>query len=447
MTEAAALLGQRWHCTFCNRTHHVPTRWVQIGKGSLNQLCQHGKDFSPEGRCLLAADEITWEVAGKSIAQRLREDRLLVKEVIIPVALHATDTAAQFLLQHWAPESAVAIAVGSGSLNDVVKWVAAQQAIPYIAVPTAASMNGYTSPIAALLVQGFKRTLPCCPPVGVLTEPEVVASAPQAMTAAGYADLMSKWVADIDWQLSHFLWGEPYCPLPRQLLEPLDPWLQARLELLARNEPETVAGLLQALIISGMGMTIAGSSTPSSGGEHLISHWLEMKAYREGREPALHGLQVGIGTLVALALYEMLLETDPSDWHLPEEMLPPAERVAEFEQRYGPMAHQVLTEFSAKWLTKEQANEKLRLLASCWEEWRERLERLRMPLPRYRDQLAKIGAATHPRDIGVSLEEIKEAILKAREIRRRWTILDTAFLIGLLPDRLDEVLLRCGWKE
>ncbi len=139
----------------------------------------------------------------------------------------------------------------------------------------------------------------------------------------------------------------------------------------------------------GMGMTIAGSATPSSGGEHLISHWVEMKARWEGREPALDGLQVGTGTLVLLALYELWVETDPSDWHPnPDELLPPSER----------------------------------------------------------KQLATVGAATHLHGIGVSLDELGAAIVPAREIHRRWTILDTPYLVGLRPERLDEVLARCGWS-
>ncbi len=441
---ATKLLGQRWQCPHCGQEHAVPTRWVEAEPDALAHLPSRLAALDAQGKVLVVADDITWEVAGRKVAALLRNAGFSVQEVVVPVVLHATDEAANFLQQRWEP-CCVALAVGSGSLNDVVKWVAAQQATPYIAVPTAASMNGYTSPIAALLVQGFKRTLPCTPPVGVLTEPEIVASAPSAMTAAGYADLMSKWVADVDWQISHFLWGEPYCPLPRQLLEPADAWLQERLGALAQNEPNAVNGLLHALIVSGMGMTIAGSSTPSSGGEHLISHWLEMQAYRQGREPALHGLQVGIGTLVALALYEMWLETEPKDWRLPKDEPPPSERTKELEQRYGAMTERVLTEFSAKWLTRERAEQAVQKLAAHWDELREQLNRMRMPLARYRQQLATVGAATHPSEIGVPIDPLREAILHAREIRRRWTILDTAFLVGLLPERLGEVLNRCGW--
>ncbi len=439
-------LGRKWVCEYCGKEHLVPTKWVHIGEGAFALLRELGKQVGSDPTVLVVADEITWEVAGETVAYALKEVGCKVQSVIFPLPLHGTDEAANWLLNQWSRDVKLAFAVGSGTVNDLVKWAASQAKIPYIAVPTAASMNGYTSPISALLIQGFKRTQPCAPPEGILTEPKVVASAPKRMTSAGYADLMSKTVADVDWQISNLLWGEHYCPLPRKLVADADEWLQNHLSNLANNEPQAVAGLLEALLLSGIGMTIAGSSTPSSGGEHLISHWLEMKAIREVREPDLHWLQVGIGTLVALTVYEMLLETSPSDWSPSEdEFLPPEERRSEFAERYGAIFERVLSEFSLKWLSPEKANEGRQKLADNWEQVKEIVTSTWVPQQVHRNRLSILGAATHPHEIGVPVDELREAILHAREIRRRWTVLDTAYLVGLLPDRVDEILKRCGW--
>lgn len=445
-TQIADLLGKRWICQECGREHFVPTKWVRVGEGELDYLRVLRREVDVGKVALVVSDEITFTVAGRRVAEILRESEWQVKEVVLPLPLHATNKVAQQLVENWSPETVIALAVGSGTINDLVKWAASQMGTTYIAVPTAASMNGYTSPISALMIDGFKRTQPCRPPEGVLTEPSVVASAPQKMTASGYADLMSKTVADVDWQISNLLWGEPYCPLPLKLVTNFDSQLQENLTALARNEPNAVVKLLEALIASGMGMTVVGSSTPSSGAEHLISHWLEMKATREGKEPALHGLQVGIGTLVALNLYQILLETKPSDWNpCEEELKHPFEREGGFVERYGEVAERVKTEFAAKWLSREQANEAREKLAKHWSRVQEIVNSTWVPPELHRQRLATIGAATHPQEIGVSLDEIREAILHAREIRRRWTILDTAYLVGILPSQLDGVLKRCGW--
>jgi len=439
-------LGRKWVCEYCGKEHFVPTKWVHVGEDAFALLHDLGRQVERNRAVSVVADEITWKVAGEAVADALKEVGCKVQSVILPLPLHATDEAANRLLNQWSRDVKLAFAVGSGTVNDLVKWTASQAKISYIAIPTAASMNGYTSPISALLIQGFKRTQPCAPPEGILSEPKVVASAPQKMTAAGYADLMSKTVADVDWQISNLLWGEHYCPLPRKLVADADEWLQKHLSDLANNEPQAVAGLLEALLLSGIGMTIAGSSTPSSGAEHLISHWLEMKAVREGKEPNLHGLQVGIGTLVALTVYEMLLETSPSDWSpSKDEFLPPEERKSEFAKHYGAISERVLSEFSLKWLSPEKANEGRQKLAGSWEQVKEIVTSTWVPPQVHRHRLSILGAATHPHEISVSIDELREAILHAREIRRRWTVLDTAYLVGLLPDRVDEILKRCGW--
>jgi glycerol-1-phosphate dehydrogenase [NAD(P)+] len=446
VSQVDNFLGRKWQCDECGKQHFVPTKWVKVSEDAFKALREFGQRFSHNQEAIVVADEITWEVAGETVAGSLREAGCKIRKIVLPLPLHGTDEAANRILSQWSQDAAIAFAVGSGTINDLVKWASTQAKTPYIAIPTAASMNGYTSPISALLIQGFKRTQPCQPPEGILTEPEIVASAPQKMTAAGYADLMSKTVADVDWQIANLLWGEHYCPLPRKLVAETDEWLQKHLTELAKNEPRAVAGLLEALLLSGIGMTIAGSSTPSSGAEHLISHWLEMRAVSEGEEPALHGLQVGIGTLIALTIYEMLLETKPSDWRpLDEQFCPPDERKDEFSSRYGAIAEKVLTEFSAKWLSRERAEEAVAKLASNWERVKEIVTSTWVPPAIHRQRLETIGAATHPHDIGILVDEIREAILHAREIRRRWTVLDTAHLVGLLPECVDEILKRCGW--
>jgi glycerol-1-phosphate dehydrogenase [NAD(P)+] len=439
------LLGRRWRCDDCGQEHFVPTRWVMVADDAFGELPRFLPD---DAHWLVVADEITWEVAGRKVAQGLRASGRSVRDLVLPTPLSATDAMANFLSERWTTETQKTIAVGSGTLNDLVKWVASQKGVPYIAVPTAASVNGYTSPIAALTVQGIKRTMPCHPPEGVMTEPSVVASAPLTMTAAGYADLMSKLVADLDWQMAHWLWGEPYCPLPRRLVAFVDDWDLLDLRRIASGDQNAIVHLLMALILSGIGMTIAGSSAPSSGGEHLLSHWWDMQIERQQRPPALHGLQVGIGTLVALALYDLLLATEPSEWHpSPDEGRPPSERMGEFRERYGEKAEAVMAEFAAKWLPTERAETVRRKMAADWDAWRERLRNQLPSVAEHRRRLETIGAATSPQQIGISMGELKAAILHAREIRRRWTILDTAFLVGILPDRLDEVLQRCGFQE
>jgi glycerol-1-phosphate dehydrogenase [NAD(P)+] len=435
------MLGRRWRCEFCGREHLIPTRWVDLEAGALERLPAALSDEGWAGRLLLVADETTYQVAGGRTARILKDGGFELDELIFPSSPKATRELGLQVQEAVEGRISGVVAVGSGTVNDLAKWGSYQAGKPYVVVPTAASMNGYTSSIAALSVHGVKRTLPAHPPVGIATEPEIVASAPVRMSSSGYADLQSKAVADIDWRLSHLLLGGYYCPLPRKGVTSAEKRLEGRLEGIARSLPESVSALLDALIESGISMTVAGSSTPASGGEHLISHWLDMQAHRSGRTPAMHGEQVGIGTLVAAKIYEIWLETDPEKWRPhPSESRPPDERGVEFEERYGDMAGEVMEEFKGKWLSPEERDRVLNEMRRRWDELREVILEGWVSPQRLRENLRLAGAPTSPAQIGVSEDEFRQAVLHAREIRGRWTSLDFAYLIGILPERMDELI-------
>lgn len=433
------MLGQRWRCELCGREHAIPTKWVDLEPNALRRLPERLKGEGWSGRVLLVADETTYLVAGERVKEILAEAGFDIVEKIFPSPPQATDECGIEVLSASEGVSGV-VAVGSGTVNDLAKWGAYGAGKPYLVIPTAASMNGYTSSIAALSVHGVKRTLPARPPLGVATEPDIVASAPCRMNSSGYADLQSKAVADLDWRLSSLLLGGYYCPLPRMGVSSAERKLEGRLKGIRRSDPDAVASLLDALIESGISMTVAGSSAPASGGEHLISHWLDMQAHRAGRCPAMHGEQVGIGTLVASKIYEIWLSSSPEGWQPdPSALQPPEERIAEFKGRYGEMAEEVLEEFRRKWLAPDEVKRLLDEMRRKWDHIRGMILESWSPPHRVRKNLETAGAPTGIDEIGVSEEEFREAVLHGREIRSRWTCLDIAYLVGILPDRIEEV--------
>lgn len=429
-------LGRRWTCP-CGREHEISTRWADVDPAALERLPARLRGEGWRGKVLLVADEVTYEAAGREVSHILKGSGFGVKERVFPLPLKATEERASEVLREVGPEAGL-VAAGSGTVNDLAKWAAGLAGKPYAAVPTAASMNGYTSPISALLVRGVKRTVPSPPPVGTSADPDVVASAPRKMAPAGYADLRSKVVADVDWWLVGWLFGEYYCPFPREAIGFWEGELNGRLSGVREGDPEAVGALLRALLDSGFGMAVAGTSSPASGGEHLISHWLDMRATLRGGEAALHGEQVGVGTLVASTLYGMWLESDPEDWKTTLGT-PSSEELC---RRYGPWAGEVETELRRKALSPEMARDLIRKLREGWEEVREEVVVRWVPPEVLKEELRKVGAPTRPEELGVPWDVFREALLYSREIRGRWTVLDTAYLVGILPDRAEEALER-----
>ena len=235
---------------------------------------------------LVVMDENTEAVAGARVAAELGAESL-----VLAADLHATEDAAESVRAH---VRGTLVAVGSGTVTDVVRYAAHLAGCDFFSVPTAASMDGYASGVAALERAGVKLTLPARAPAGIFADPRIAARAPVELTRAGIGDLLAKATARVDWLAAHLLYGEDWRELPPPA--PLD------VEALLAGEVEAVAGLLRGLIASGIAMAEVGSSRPASGCEHHASHLWDLLAGRGLRPRALHGLQVGYATGFAMRL-------------------------------------------------------------------------------------------------------------------------------------------------
>ncbi|MDE3061187.1 MAG: iron-containing alcohol dehydrogenase, partial [Pseudomonadota bacterium] len=156
------------------------------------------------------------------------------------------------------------IAVGSGTVSDLCKYASFQDGKPYIVFPTAATMNGYLSANASITIDGYKKTLPAQMPRAVFCDLSVIAAAPVCLNKSGLGDALARPTAQADWLLSHLLLNTPYTDVPFSLLKPLEAALFENARGIARGDAPSIELLLQTLLLSGFGMTIAGGSYPAS---------------------------------------------------------------------------------------------------------------------------------------------------------------------------------------
>lgn len=331
------------------------------------------------------------------------------------------------------------LAVGSGTINDIAKAAATRLGVPYLALGTAASMNGYASGIVAVTSNGLKTTLAATPPRAILLDTEILCAAPLELTQAGLGDLLSKPVSLADWWLSHQVEGAAYSELPGRIVsEAIDSILAEAAGIPARS-PSALETLARAVVLSGVSMVVAGSSSPASGGEHLISHLWDMRALAAGRPLRLHGAQVGVATLITSALYQRVLSIRSPEFVPPRLWEAEAERIG---AEHGPLAATVLPEAEKK---HRLAAKRLEFLRGEWAGIRERLVSFGIPSPdRLRKPLLEAGAPHTLAELGVSREEARQTLLNARDIRSRYTVLDLAYELGVLPYSAEEVLGESG---
>jgi glycerol-1-phosphate dehydrogenase [NAD(P)+] len=396
----------------------VPTRAVAIedslagGEADLVRRLGLGRAFA------VVSDTVTHGVLGARV-ERALASLGTVASVVLPGRPHA-DAATAALVGRETARADTLVAVGSGTLTDLTKYAAAQAGKPCVAFGTAPSMNGYTSPTAAITVEGLKKSLPAVAPVAVFLDLTVLAAAPARLIRAGLGDSLCRPTAQADWLLAHLLRGEPYREAPFALLVPDESALLAESAALVRGDHGAVGRLARTLVLSGFGMAICGGSYPASQGEHLISHYADMLGAPDWPS-SFHGEQVGVATIAMAALQEAMLAGSAPP------MYPTRTDEPALVRHYGPaLGPACWREFERKRLDAAAADLLTQRLAGDWDKIRGRLASVTRSAAELRGALARAGAPRAPEDLGWPRAFFRDAVLHAREIRSRFTFLDLA---------------------
>ena len=420
-------------CT-CGQPHPPVATRHYIGNDAFDVLAADCYALNRADRVFVLNDENTYQAAGKAVVKAIEKRGLPVTCHTLTGKVTATEALAQDIADACQGCSKI-IAVGSGTINDLGKFAAHLLKTDYWTVPTAPSMNGYTSAIAAIKVAGVKRTLPAPPPTALYTHPEVIATAPKILRQAGYCDVLAKAVSDIDWQIESAFFSDSYCSLPSKMVSDTEKSYFDHPEAILSGDRDTIMGLFKGLLISGVAMSVAGSSAPASGGEHLFSHFLDMQEKITGRKPKLHGLQVAGGIVLSAACYHRLASVHSNT--IPQTnasiIEQDAKRIPEF---WGDLADEVNRHFALKKDQLLRLNplmiENKGFLADLYsrvpppEEWLKRIHRVGFPL----SLLA----------LDLNEKQFLAAARYARTIRERITVLDLAAQAGVLDDAVNDTL-------
>ena len=310
--------GMEYSCA-CGKSHKVDIQAIRVGSGVIQELPGILRDLGAS-HIFLVADNYTFEAAGRQVEQLLDQAGLAYHKRVFQTEtpLVPNEYALGSVLAAMTSQDDMLLAVGSGTLNDVTKYVSARTGVPYVIAATAPSMDGYASTVAPTILDGFKTTLPAVYPAAIVADVDILKDAPMPMLTAGFGDIIGKFTSLADWRLSHQLNGEYYCPEVAGVIEAAVETCAANAQALAQREPQAIQAVTEALILSGLAMGMVGVSRPASGAEHQMAHYWEMDALRRGEEHPLHGNAVGVGTVLAASLYEMAAEYLPQGFAAPD---------------------------------------------------------------------------------------------------------------------------------
>ena len=376
------------------------TKALIIGKGVVTRTAEMFNSLFPGQKAIVIADENTWKVAGKDVQRSLDDHGIASHD---PFVFKSKDFYAEWqhietLENHLRNIDAIAIAVGSGVINDTVKLVSHMLGRRYMCVGTAASMDGFTAYGASITKDGNKQTFDCPAPLGFVLDSEIAAAAPKELAASGYADLIAKIPAGADWMLADVVGSEKIDSFAWDLVQNgLKESLADPAAVFAGDVDKTQA-LADGLLMSGFAMQAIQSSRPASGTEHQYSHCWDMEDLCFEGKHVSHGFKVGIGTLVSTAELEFLLEKGLEDidvdacvaaWKSWDEV--EAEIHTLMEGKPGHIAR-ALVETKGKYVGKEELRSQLETLKAAWPELSVRIREQIIPFGQVRENLRLVGA-------------------------------------------------------
>ncbi len=428
----------------------LETRAVVQGRKAIEESIPALRSLLGDGLWLVAVDDNTWNVAGKCLAAALDVAGIRWERYDVPSPEGASEplcddaTIARYADALRSVGAGAGVAVGAGTINDVVKYACSGLKLPAACVATAPSMNGYTSTIAAILQDGVKTTQPCSAAIAVVADIDVLAESPMRMIQSGIGDLMSKPVSNSDWIVSAKLAGSHHSPEAMAIIENGSRLLDGVAPLLPKRDRGAIDRLSASLMLSGFAMAVAGSSSPASGGEHLVSHYLDMTAYAHGLPHDFHGCQVAVGTLAAAHIYERILALDLADIDVDERVsrLQPWDAYRPLlEERFGVLYEAVLPHAKAGYPSAEQLRERLSTLKRDWHQLMSAARRTLRTRQSIEDELRQAGCPVRFSEIGVSSRDrALESVAWAKDIRSRYTVLHLAWEIGGLDEWAEDAV-------
>ncbi len=290
----------------CGHAHAISVRDIFVEAGAIRRLPSLLTQYAYTSPVILC-DDNTFEAAGRAVRELLPDSRLIV---LNPENLHANERAvamAEEQLDALAHSPDVLLAVGSGTIHDTTRYIAHKRSLPFISVPTAASVDGFVSTVAAMTWNGCKKTFPAVAPILVVADSDIFSRAPHRLNASGFSDLLGKYTALADWKISHAVTGEYICDRVCELEYDALKVVCERLDAIRAGGQEACEQLMYALLLSGLAMQMVGNSRPASGAEHHMSHLWEMEVINDHVD-YYHGEKVSVGLVLSSGIYHRAAE-------------------------------------------------------------------------------------------------------------------------------------------
>ena len=300
-------LGQLREPCACGMEHNIDVEKIVIESGAVSQLEEILEEFQNP---VFICDSNTRTAAEPFLEEEFKDYPVIE---LNPEGLQADNRGVNKVMKQLdycdrglsSVSVDVLVAIGGGTIHDLTRYAATEYDIPFVSIPTAASVDGYAANVAALTWDGLKRTVAGVSPRWILADTDIFSAAPSRLTASGVSDFLGKYISILDWKIAHLVTGEYICEEVCDLLEKALRDVSRVLEDIRFGDKDAIEKLMYALLLSGLCMQMVESPRPVSGAEHMVSHLWDLNVLNE-KTNALHGEQVGLGLLIVTDYYKKL---------------------------------------------------------------------------------------------------------------------------------------------
>lgn len=431
----------------CGKTHQCGIGDIVIKEGALCEIPGLIRKGNYSNLCIVQ-DTNTKKAAGDAVCALLDQAGIPYTAVTLAAeGLLPDERGIGSALTRIPAGCGLIIAVGSGTLNDICRFISYKLGIDYFIAGTAPSMDGFTSNVAAMITDHAKTTYEAHMPQAFIGDLSVLAKAPMDLIAAGVGDVIGKYVCLTDWKLSHLITGEYFCEYVEGLVRQSIEKVTLAAGGIKSRDPQAIAGLTEGLVLSGIAMSYIGNSRPASGSEHHLSHYWEMMFLQHGEHGAWHGAKVGIGTVAALRLYHMFEQDPPAFVKNSVRQFDKEAWAARMRTAYGQAAPSVIAlEERVGKNSGTAVAARLDALESRLPEVLETVSRL-PEAERIKELLASLDAPFLPSMIGVPEEMFCDSILYAKELRNRFGLLQILYDTGKAEEFADRLTKELYYAE
>jgi glycerol-1-phosphate dehydrogenase [NAD(P)+] len=431
------LLNDKGFDCDCGKIHKVSVKEIVMEQGGLSKIADIVKKYKGT-RPFIISDKNTFNAAGKAVYSFLDKGKVPFTGFIFQEEEPVPDECSVGkVVMNFDPACDLIIGIGSGTINDIGKIIAKITGLEYIIVCTAPSMDGFASSTSSMVLDGIKVSLPSTCPIAIIADTNILCNAPLKLLQAGFGDMLAKYISICEWRIAHLVKGEYYCENVADLIRHSLKRCVESVEELKKRSQKAIVNLMQGLVMCGIAMSFAGVSRPASGIEHYFSHIWDMRGLMLNRHCELHGIQVGIGTLLSIRIYDYIRNVTPDK----EKAL---NYVNNFEySEYEEFLRSFLKQAGENLILLEKKEGKYdnqkhtKRLDIIVEKWREIKKIIKEELPDYfqlRELMQIIGAPCTPKEISISDCEVKDTFIATKDIRDKYIASSLLWDLGLIDE-------------